>query len=327
MASAGLIADVGGTNIRLGVIDYQSGEIRHIIKYRCSEFPGIEDAIRSYLNEVDEKLQEACIAIACPTGGDWIAMTNHSWAFSRSETKRNLGLESFNVINDFTANAMSIPTLSDKQKIQIGGGPADPLSPISVYGPGTGLGVAHLVNHQGRYIPISCEGGHADFSPISELEVELLSFLKGRFGRVSNERILSGPGLANIYEALCHIHQQPVQQYQPADVSAKGLSGEDSVCRQALAMFCQMMGSFGGNLALTLGAFGGVYIAGGVVGNFVDYFIASDFRNRFEEKGRFSRYCGKIPVYLITAEQPGLQGAAAYLRQELGYHLNAKSAK
>lgn len=321
MANVGLIADVGGTNIRLALVDYQSGSIEQIKKYRCSEFPGIEDAIRVYLDEVDIQLEDACIAIACPTSGDWITMTNHSWAFSRSETKRNLGFKNFCVINDFTANAMSIPTLNARQRIQIGGAKSDADAPISVYGPGTGLGVAHLINHKGRFIPIACEGGHADFSPISELEVEILSFLKGRFGRVSNERLISGPGLANIYEALCHIHQKPVQQYLPADVSTKGLSGEDSICRQALAIFCQMMGSFGGNLALTLGAFGGVYIAGGVVGNFVDYFIGSDFRNRFEEKGRFSRYCSQIPVYLITAEQPGLQGAAAYLRQELGFYL------
>ncbi|MFM2483886.1 glucokinase [Celerinatantimonas yamalensis] len=321
MTKTGLIADVGGTNIRLALVEHQTGAIQYIQKYRCSEFPSIEDAVRTYLDDINEAPQEACFAIACPTSNDWISMTNHSWAFSRSETQRNLELNNFWVINDFTANSMSLPTLTEAQKIQIGGSDVDPLAPITIYGPGTGLGVAHLIQQEGRYIPIACEGGHADFAPISELEVELLSFLKGRFGRVSNERILSGPGLVNIYEALCHIHQKPAQQYQPADVSAKGLSGEDSICRQALSMFCQMMGSFGGNLALMLGAFGGVYIAGGVVGNFVDYFLASDFRNRFEEKGRFSRYCSQIPVYLITAEQPGLQGAAAYLRQELGYQL------
>ncbi|MFM2481036.1 glucokinase [Celerinatantimonas sp. YJH-8] len=320
MAKLGLIADVGGTNIRLALVEPERGELLKIKKYRCAAFPGIEDAIRTYLDEVQEQVEHACIAIACPTNADWISMTNHSWAFSCQETQRNLGLQHFWVINDFTANAMSLPTLSEQQKIQIGGQPPRAGAPITVYGPGTGLGVAHLVSVDGRFIPLACEGGHADFAPVSDLEIKILSFLKQRFGRVSNERLLSGPGLVNIYEALCHIYQLPVQQYQPSDITEKGLQG-DSVCQQVLSLFCQMLGSFGGNLALTLGSFGGIYIAGGVVANFREYFLSSDFRNQFEEKGRFSRYCGQIPVYLITAEQPGLQGAAAYLRQELGYKL------
>lgn len=320
MAKLGLIADVGGTNIRLALVEPEDGKLQKVKKYRCAAFPGIEDAIRTYLDDVNESVDNACIAIACPTGSDWISMTNHSWAFSRQETARNLNLEHFWVINDFTANAMCLPTLSDNEKIQIGGQKPQLDCPMTVYGPGTGLGVAHLVAQNERFIPLPCEGGHADFAPVSEIEVEILSFLKRRFGRVSNERLLSGPGLTNIYEALCHIYQHPVQQYKPEDITTKGLQG-DSLCQQVLALFCQMMGSFGGNLALTLGSFGGIYIAGGVVGNFKDYFLSSDFRNRFEEKGRFSRYCGQIPVYLITAEQPGLLGAAAYLRQELGYNL------
>lgn len=322
MANQGLVADVGGTNIRLALVDLQTGEITHIQKYLCAHFPGIEEAISHYLSTVDGKIVDACIAIACPTDSDRIAMTNHSWSFSQTAAKSSLGFDSLWVINDFTANAMSLPTLRVDQKIQIGGKSAVAGAPISIYGPGTGLGVAHLTVVDGRYIPLATEGGHVDFAPASELENEILSFLRGRFGHVSSERVLSGPGLVNIYQALCHINQHPVnEEFQPKDITHFGVTGEHSICEQSLSVFCQMMGTFGGNLALTLGAFGGVYIAGGVIGNFLDYFLVSDFRLRFEEKGRFDGYCSQIPVYFITAKQPGLQGASAFLRQELGYRL------
>ncbi|CAG9001497.1 MAG: Glucokinase [Candidatus Celerinatantimonas neptuna] len=324
MADMGLIADVGGTNIRLALVDIHTGEINHIQKYLCAHFPGIEEAILHYLSTVECHIKDACIAIACPTDHDLISMTNHSWSFSQSDTKKCLNLNNFWVINDFTANAMSLPTLKDNQKIQIGGKSAVVGAPVSIYGPGTGLGVAHLVIVNGRYIPLSTEGGHVDFAPASELENEILSFLRGRFGHVSSERVLSGPGLVNIYQALCHINQHVVnEEFQPKDITHFGLTGTHPVCEQTLSVFCQIMGSFGGNLALTLGAFGGVYIAGGVIGNFLDYFLVSDFRRRFEEKGRFDGYCSQIPVYLITAKQPGLQGASAFLRQELGYRLES----
>lgn len=322
MTQYDLIADVGGTNIRLALVDVKSGEITQIKTYLCAEFSGISDVIALYLESVGLRISHACIAIACPVEGDWIAMTNNHWAFSRQELQRDLGLEAVWVINDYMATAMSLPELSAEQKIQIGGNDAQVRAPMVVYGPGTGLGVAQLINHSGNYIPLSGEGGHVDFAPINQLQTLILGKLRERFEHVSVERLLSGPGLVNIYQSLCHLRGMRPQFESPANVTKYGLAKDCEVCYEAMQIFCQVMGSFGGNLALSSGAFGGVYIAGGIVTRFKEFFLNSDFRSCFEEKGRLRGFCEGIPVYLITAEQPGLMGAGAYLRQSLGYRLN-----
>ncbi|WP_432452996.1 MULTISPECIES: glucokinase [unclassified Agarivorans] len=321
MAGFGLIADVGGTNIRLALVELKTGEIGRLQKYLCGDFPSIADVMSLYLSEQQETVTQACIAIACPTDQDWIAMTNHSWAFSRKAVQEQLGFENFYVINDYTGIAMSIPTLSDSQKIQIGGEPAKSGEPIAVYGPGTGLGVAHLIHHDSEYVCIPGEGGHVEFAPNDALEAHVLSFLQQRYDHVSAERLLSGPGLVNIYLGLMDYHGKAAEDLQPADITTRGLQESCPVCVEAMQVFCRALGSFGGNLALNMSTFGGVYIAGGIISRFMEFFKHSEFRARFEAKGRFADFVAKVPVYVITEEQPGLQGASAYLRQSNGYRI------
>jgi glucokinase len=321
MSGFGLIADVGGTNIRLALVDLKTGEIGRLQKYLCADYPSIADVIALYLEKQNETVTQACVAIACPTDKDWIAMTNHSWAFSKKQVQEQLGFDNFHVINDYTGIAMSIPTLTDEQKIQIGGEPAKTGEPIAVYGPGTGLGVAHLIHHDSEYVCIPGEGGHVEFASNDEKEAHVLAFLQKRYGHVSAERLLSGPGLVNIYQGLMDMHGKVAEDLQPADVTTRGLDGSCPVCVEAMEVFCRALGSFGGNLALNMSTFGGVYIAGGIITRFMDFFKNSDFRKRFEAKGRFVDFVAKVPVYVITEEQPGLQGAAAYLRQSNGYRI------
>ena len=202
---------------------------------------------------------------------------------------------------------------------KIGGGEPDPNAPIAVYGAGTGLGVAHLIKHGTRWIPLSGEGGHVDLAPANMSEDMILIALRARIGHVSAERVLSGPGLLNLYEAIAMRNERLRTGLTPADITASALSSNpDPDCLEALNTFCRLMGRFGGNLALTLGTFGGVYVAGGVVPRFIEFFKQSQFRKAFEDKGRFKSYLERIPAYVITEPKAGLLGAAATLRQELG---------
>ena len=265
MTKYALVGDVGGTNARLALCDIASGEISQAKTYSGLDYPSLEAVIRVYLEEHKVEVKDGCIAIACPITGDWVAMTNHTWAFSIAEMKKNLGFSHLEIINDFTAVSMAIPMLKKEHLIQFGG--AEPVEgkPIAVYGAGTGLGVAHLVHVDKRWISLPGEGGHVDFAPNSEEEAIILEILR--------------------------------------------------------ALFCVIMGRFGGNLALNLGTFGGVFIAGGIVPRFLEFFKASGFRAAFEDKGRFKEYVHDIPVYLIVHDNPGLLGSGAHLRQTLGHIL------
>jgi len=321
MAEQVLVGDVGGTNARLALCSLEDGSLSQIKNYSGAEYPSLEAVIRIYLEETQMKVNSACIAIACPITGDWVSMTNHTWAFSQSEMQQNLGLETLSIINDFTAISMAIPALKPEDRIQFGGDEALPGKPIAVYGAGTGLGVAHLVHSGEAWISLPGEGGHVDFAPNSTEEVILLEVLREELGHVSAERLLSGPGLVNIYHGLVKADEREPEDLQPKDITERALADEDTDCRRALSLFCVLMGRFGGNLALNLGTFGGVYIAGGIVPRFLEFFKASGFRVAFEDKGRFHDYLEPIPVFLITHEQPGLLGSGAYLRQQLGYKL------
>ena len=318
MSEQVLVGDVGGTNARLALCSVEDGSLSNIKNYSGADFPSLEAVIRIFLEETGAKVSNACIAIACPITGDWVAMTNHTWAFSQSEMKQNLGLETLSIINDFTAISMAIPVLKPEDKIKFGGEEAEPNKPIAVYGAGTGLGVAHLVHTGTGWMSLPGEGGHVDFAPNSTEEVMVLEALREELGHVSAERLLSGPGLVNIYRGLVLSDEREPENLQPKDITERALADEDTDCRRALSLFCVLMGRFGGNLALNLATFGGVYIAGGIVPRFLEFFQASGFRVAFEDKGRFHSYLQPIPVYLITHDQPGLLGAGAYLRQQLG---------
>ncbi|WP_034916236.1 MULTISPECIES: glucokinase [Erwinia] len=318
MTKYALVGDVGGTNARLALCDVESGAISQAKTFSTADYDSLEAVIRFYLDEQKQDITDGCIAIACPITDDWVEMTNHDWAFSSSKMKANLGFEHLEIINDFTAVSMAIPMLSEQDVMQFGGSAAVKDKPVAVYGAGTGLGVAHLVHVDQRWVSLPGEGGHVDLAANSEEEDLILEVLRAELGHVSAERVLSGAGLVNLYRAIVKSDNRVPENLKPKDVSARALDDSCTDCRRALAMFCVIMGRFGGNLALTLGTFGGVYIAGGIVPRFLEFFKASGFRAAFEDKGRFRDYVQGIPVYLITHDQPGLLGAGAHLRQTLG---------
>lgn len=321
MASHALVGDVGGTNARLALCSMADGSLSRAKTYSGLDYPTLEAVVRTYLDEMATEVEDACIAIACPIQGDWVSMTNHTWEFSISEMKANLGLRHLEIINDFTAVSMAIPMLTDAELNTFGGAAPQAGKPIAVYGAGTGLGVAHLVHSGDRWLSLPGEGGHVDFAPNSEEEDDVLHALRAELGHVSAERLLSGPGLVNLYRGLVLADNRVPEALAPKDVTERALADSCTDCRRALSLFCVLMGRFGGNLALNLATFGGVYIAGGIVPRFLEFFKASGFRVAFEDKGRFQSYLKDVPVYLITHDQPGLLGAGAYLRQSLGVRL------
>ncbi len=320
-----LIADIGGTNIRIAIADKNcQANYREIATYHCAEFASLVEVLTLYIDnkQLNKNLINACLAIACPVDSDLISMTNLPWQFSQTELKKQLKLNSLTLINDYTAIAMAIPLLTDQQKVKIGGGEVDTSKPISVCGPGTGLGVANLIpikiSGLNQWHCISGEGGHVDFAPVDELDIQILSYLKTIKQRVSYEQLLSGYGLEQIYQALFVINNEQnfIEQknkLSAQDISTKALAETCVICQQSLAQFCKILGSFAGNLALTMNSQGGVYIAGGIVPHFIDFLKISKFRERFESKGRLSPITVQTPTYVIIEQQPGLLGAAAFL--------------
>ncbi|OFC61547.1 glucokinase [Candidatus Erwinia dacicola] len=318
MTKYALVGDVGGTNARLALCDVETGAILQAKTFPTTNYASLEAVIHAYLDEQQQDIKHGCIAIACPITEDWVEMTNHNWAFSTSKMKTSLAFKALEIINDFTAVSMAIPMLSPDDVLQFGGEPAVQDKPVAVYGAGTGLGVAHLIHVDKRWVSLSGEGGHVDFAANSDEEDMILEVLRAELGHVSAERILSGGGLVNLYHAIVKSDDREPENLKPRDVSERALNGSCTDCRRALSMFCVCMGRFGGNLALNLGTFGGVYIAGGIVPRFLEFFKASGFRAAFEDKGRFRDYTSHIPVFMITYDQPGLLGAGAHLRQTLG---------
>ncbi|WP_114324883.1 glucokinase [Candidatus Colwellia aromaticivorans] len=320
-----LIADIGGTNIRIGQTN-KDNLIISVETYQCANFNSLYEVLAFYIDkqELDGYCINACLAIACPVDSDWIAMTNLSWQFSQKQLQQQLKFNSLVFINDYTAIAMAIPFLVDSQKVKIGGGNAVSNNVISVCGPGTGLGVANLIpisnSDKIKWQCVSGEGGHVDFAPVDDIELKIFDYLKHSKKRISYEQLLSGYGLEQIYQALLFINGSSLEYSQTNKVSSEiiskqAVSGSCELCVKSLSQFCKVLGSFAGNLALQSCSLGGVYIAGGIVPNFITFIKDSDFRVRFEEKGRLSGITKQTPTYIITEPQPGLLGASAYLNQ------------
>jgi len=313
-----VVADIGGTNIRLAIINSEQ-QLTAIECYQCREFDSLAAVLAHYfaLQKLSNKTINACLAIACPVEEDQVVMTNMSWSFSKKALKAKLGLNNLWLINDYTAIVHAIPKLSTTQKVQIGGGQAIVDKPIAVCGPGTGLGVANIVNVDNKWICLSGEGGHADFAPVNEDQVKILQFLFTKYHHVSYEQLLSGLGLEQIFQALISIKGLMLKPLSAVEISHNAVNNRCDISVLALQHFCKILGSFAGNLALTGGCFGGVYIAGGIVPRFIEFFQQSGFRKCFEQKGRFSNYNQNIPTFVITESQPGMLGASAYLDQQL----------
>lgn len=313
--SAWFVADVGGTNIRVATITDQG--LADIKKYLCNDFASIDIALHQYFADTGLTFSAGCIAIACPVTGDEVAMTNHSWSFSQRALKQQLHIDELFVINDFTAVAHSLPVLGKDQLVQIGNGYSTEHGNVAVFGAGTGLGVEHMKFTSEGWQTLDGEGGHVDFAPVDETDIIIWRYLQTQLDRVSAEDVLSGRGLLNIYRALALHHGISPEVHDPAKVTELALSDECAICLSALTQFCRIMGSFAGNLALNLATTGGVFIGGGIATRFTDFLINSDFRARFEAKGRMKHYVKDIPTYLINEPDHGLLGASAYLQQQI----------
>ena len=322
-----LLADIGGTNARFA-LETGPGAITAMLTLACADYPRFEDAVHAYLAHCGVPVQHAVIAIANPVDGDAVQMTNHHWAFSVASARAELKLDTLLVVNDFTALAMALPVLGSADLVQVGGGIARAGCAIGLVGAGTGLGVSGLVPSKGRWVPLHSEGGHVAFSPLDEREVDVLRYCWQRYDHVSAERFVSGPGIALIREALAASRgADPAPGLTPADIVTRALSGDDALSREAVDCFCGMLGTVAANLAVTLGAQGGVYIGGGVVPKLGAYFAESPFRARFEKKGRFSEFTARIPTWVITAPYPALSGAAAILADHLAQHPPAQARR
>lgn len=307
-----LIADIGGTHVRFALVtpDGVPGEPSVM---RCADYAGPAQAAQAYLATLGGGAQpkRAAFAVASPITGDVVDLTNSAWHFSTEAVRVELGLDRFDVVNDFTAVALSVRHLAEPDKLKLGGGEAAPNAPIAVLGPGTGLGVSALVpDRTGGWTALAAEGGHVTMASANDQEDQVLAWLRKRFDHVSAERILSGPGLVNLYEAICAIRARPAAYTTPDAISQRGLDGSCLICRDTLDMFFAMMGTIAGNLALSVGARGGVYIAGGVLPRMRQAFAQSGFRRRFEDKGRFQDYLTPIPTWLVIHPQPAFMGLA-----------------
>lgn len=316
----GVVGDVGGTNARFALVD-ESGHIRQPMVYPAAAYPSLTDVLAAYLDKTVGRRRppKAVIAVAGPVVDGAIEFTNLDWRISEGELLGAFDLESIKLINDFAAQAMAAPTLAGDNLKEIG-----PIqrgaegAPLVVCGAGTGFGVGGLARSDWGDIALAAEGGHASFAPGNPAEVEVLGWLRERFGRVSIERVLSGQGLADLYRALADLAGREPLQGDEQSVMAAGQSGQDPLAVQTLDMFCGILGSVAGDLALTYGARGGVYLSGGIAPRMFDRLSAGSFRARFEDKGRLKEYMRDIPTWLIVHPFAALVGAARVMMQKDG---------
>jgi len=310
-----LIGDIGATNARFALADAE-GRIEEPRVFASEDYGDIETAIEAYLAAVRAAApQEAALAVASPITGDVVTLTNHPWTFSISRLKQRLGLARLLVVNDFTANALAVPRLGPSDRIAVGGGEPVANAPIALLGPGSGLGMSALVPTPAGWIALPGEGGHQTMPAFDGREAAVLERLRRRFDHVSAERVLSGQGLVNLYQTLAGLDGVLAAPLTPAQITDRVIGESDRQARDAVAMFCAMLGTVAGNLALILGARGGVYIAGGIVPRLGATFVASEFRTRFEAMGRFRTYLAAIPTYVVTHPTPAFPGLVALLEQ------------
>ena len=305
-----LVGDIGATNARFALVSPGSSTIEKIENLKCSDFKDIQSAIQYYLSSQKKiDIQYACFATAGTVHLDVFKLANNHWVISKNDVKKALKGVDVEWINDFTAQAFATTTLGDDDVIVINEGIVEPEKLRLVIGPGTGLGVCGLIMSPSGWLAIAGEGGHSDFAPNTSLEFEILTLLTKKFGHVAVERILSGPGIMNLYEALCQIHGKEMVYQSPSEITASAVNGgHDPLADETVQMFCKIFGSVAGSMALTVGALGGVYITSDLVRNFLDIFVASEFQKSFENKGRLQPVLEDIPVYLSKKKNMGLIG-------------------
>lgn len=309
----GLVGDIGGTNARFALVG-SDGAISRFASIPCARHESMAAVIGDYLANAGASPSRAVLAVATSPAGDRVSFTNLPWSFSIADLTARLRLQRLEVINDFHANALAIPHLKPDDVIKLGGGEPVAGAAVGIIGPGSGLGVSALAATPHGLVPIVGEGGHVTMAAGDDEESAVLALLRRDLGHVSAERVLSGPGLLNLYAAICALDGVDAAQPSAAEVTDAALAGRDTRAARALDMFCAMLGTVAADLALTLGARGGIYIAGGIVPRLEAAFARSPFRRRFEDKGRFSAFLASIPTYVIRRPDTALLGAASLLR-------------
>jgi glucokinase len=316
-----IVADIGGTNARFALVTGKTKnhyQIEHIQVLQAAQYPTCADAVQHYLQQLGGvQPRSACLAVAGPVTGDRVRMTNLNWEFSCTEMASQFGFQHFLAMNDFAAVAAACSQVTQDHLVTIKPGTPQLGATKAVFGPGTGLGVAGLVNHNGVWLPVPCEGGHVNIAPATPFEAEIIKAAMATHGHVSAEVFISGPGLVNLYHAICSVRGVPPSEVEPATITHGAIEGENDLYLETLNTFCSFVGSFAGNLALTYGAKGGIYMAGGVLPRISDFLIRSPFVERFSSKGVMSHYVKDIPAQLMVHPETAFVGAAAWLEQKL----------
>lgn len=328
-----LAGDIGGTNTRLALFDEDRLTAPAFLRvYASGDYESFLRIVDRFLAEVQQAMPEAMptcagFGVAGPVDGSIVKLTNLPWVMDGDAVRERLAGQAVTIVNDFTAICHAVPHLQPEHLHQIGGGSPLAQATIAVLGAGTGLGQGFVVWHGGTYQVLPSEGGHTDFAPRNALEMRALEYLTEKYARVSYERILSGPGLVNLYEFFRDREGMPEapavreeMRHEPAPpvISRHGLARSDPLCERALELFCTIYGAEAGNLALKLLTRGGVYLAGGIAAKIQPMLEAGGFRYGFEAKGRYRDFLESVPTYVITHEQPGLMGAAIAARMQAG---------
>jgi glucokinase len=312
-----LLADIGATYARFSV-ETTPGQFEHVVVLDCADYAGFAEVVQAYLDTLEGRPpRHAAVAMANPVEGDAVRMTNRDWAFSIEEVRQQLGLTTCLVVNNFTALAMALPGLDATQRVQVGGGEAQADGVIALLGPGTGLGVSGLIPAGDRWSTLATEGGHVSFAPNDERELKVLQYMWKTHGHVSAERLVSGPGIELIYQALVAGTPQAEARLTTAEIVRRAIARSCPWCIDVVDCFCAMLGTVASNLALTLGATGGVYVGGGIVPRLGELFERSSFRARFEAKGRFSSWLARVPTFVLTAENPTFRGLSLLLAEHV----------
>ncbi len=312
-----LVADIGGTNARFAIVDLDTLELSSIKHFLCSDHPSLVDAAMTYLGGLGIPPRHGAIAVAGPAHGEHITLTNSSWFCSKTQLRDATAFDDLLVLNDFQALALSLPHLQGSALRQIGGVHTASSEPKVVLGPGTGLGVAGLVWGGEAWVAVSTEGGHISLAAKTTLEQEIARNISPRCDHLSAERVLSGPGLANLYVAVAEIEDVRAERLVPNEVINRGLNQSDPIAVKALELFVGWLGAFAGDAALMCGARGGVYLGGGIAPRIAELLCIGSFREAFEAKGRMQGYLAAIPIYVILAEFAALKGAGVGLRQSM----------
>lgn len=319
-AELALVANIGGTNARFGLAlpsRTRKPEVIAIKQYLVSEFDNFVDAAAHYLREIEStRPTQGIFAVASVVNGDEVRITNNTWTFSAAAASRSLGLREARVINDFAAVSRSVRWLEREDVCSFGPSGLKPVlntsdATYAVVGPGTGLGVGCLAIRQNHAVVIESEGGHVSFAPSDRYEIGVLDRLLGEYDRISVERLISGAGMVNLYKAVCSLEGVPVTLGSPEAITAGAAAQPGGICARTLKLFCGLLGSFAGDVALSFGAWDGVFIAGGIAQKIVEWFEAGGFRRRFEDKGRHRSLMKAIPTHVVLHPHAELLGAAA----------------